>query len=72
MAIPPPWANSSALAGNVSRREIMAGTMKVSTADVWLATTTAGPDSGMFSRPVTFGRHTSRTTGTNSDHLKIQ
>ena len=69
---PPPSANSSALAGKVSRREITAGTMNVSTADVWLQTTTAGPDSGMFSSPVTWGRHTSRTTGKNSDHLKIQ
>ena len=49
-----------------------AGTMKVSTAEVWLQTTIAGPDSGTFSRPVTLGRHTSRTTGKNSDHLKIQ
>jgi hypothetical protein len=72
LAGPPPSANSSALAGKVSRRGMTAGTMKVSTAEVWLHTTMAGPDSGTFSRPVTLGRHTSRTTGKNSDHLKIQ
>ena len=52
---PRPW-NSSSLAGKVSRRRIMAGSRKVSPAEMWLLTMIAGPVRGMFSRPSTRGR----------------
>ena len=64
--------NSSALAGNVSLRLIIAGTRNVSPAEMWLLTRIAGPVSGRFSSPSIQGRNSSRVSGPIENHLKNQ
>jgi len=53
----------SALARNVTLRRTTRGMKKESQNDWWLAARTAGPFFGMFSRPSTFTRQSTRKMG---------
>jgi hypothetical protein len=60
------------LAGKVTRRLIMAGSRKVSPAEMWLLARIPPPDLGMFSAPLTEGLKSSRHKGANATYLKTQ
>jgi len=50
----------------------MAGSKKVSPAEMWLLTKIAGPDGGMLSAPLIDGLNSSRHKGANATHLNTQ
>jgi hypothetical protein len=50
----------------------MAGSRKVSPAEMWLLARIPPPDFGMFSAPLTEGLKSSRHKGANATYLKTQ
>ncbi len=62
----------SALATKVTRRESVSGMNSQSAYERWLLARMAGPSSGTWSPPSTWGRKTIRSSGPMATHLRNQ
>ena len=62
----------SALATKVTRRGSVSGMKSQSAYERWLLARIAGPSSGTFSAPCTWGRKTTRSSGPMATHFRNQ